>query len=217
MRGLIVAWAMVGIVAGAEPDVVKSRIEAIKTAVNLEMKSITGQLTVLAGDLRKVKAAGINARIERESAEVNGRRVYRSKELREARVAKVQAEIDELSKRLAYLKAGGVSFPGLGRGAKVGSYGNIYGFEVQEILGPQEARIELAWDRISGNDGSLIGTDYETFLLRGVPTNEWADGQKVAGPMRAVECLGTDASTGRTLFVLTPIDPAPYEAALRGK
>lgn len=205
MRWVVAACVMVGMVAGAEPDekVVAERVAKMKERCNAVALSLTPQLEAAAAEAKALQAARISPAIKSDSATINGRLVIKSQAIKKKMMEAKVKEMELLVKTVENLRAGVVLFPRLHGKLDRGSYGSLPpdGVKVLTLRSDAECRVRLLADDVE--------PDFVT--LRGVDCKDWIEDQsrQIDGAFEAMVEKGE--------IVLTPIDPAPYEAALRRK
>ncbi len=202
MRGLIVAWAMVGIVAGAEPDekTIADRVLKMRESCREVAALLTPDLLKLSEEAKALQAARISPAIKGDSVTINGRLVIKSQAIRKKMMEAKRDEMASLVKSVEKLRAGVVLFPTLRGKLDKGSYGTLPpdGIKILTLRSEKECV------------GRLLADDVEPVYvtLRGVDCKDWVEDQsrKVDGAF--------EASVEKGEIILTPIDPAPYKAAM---
>ena len=208
MRWVMAACVMAGVVQAGEPTA--DRIEAVRTETASLRAELVGGIKDVEQYIKKIKTSFLRPGDQFDGGSLeNGRLWFRTKEIRELRRSESEALLAERKLRLALLDKGHVVFPHIRPGIKVGSFGRLPTGWVRVTKVESETRsvVRIEWKN----------HDWETVVLDGVSTKNWADDQVLDALPGAYECDSVRREGGSSVLVLTPIDPAPYEAALRRK
>ncbi len=157
-----------------------------------------------------------------------GRVTFTSKDIKRENIAKTETSIEEAATRLADFQQGEllslIAMPNTGEPA-VGMLGTLPNPEVTvtQVLGPTEMLIRLTWfysppfSVPNGRGGQFRTPARERtarFWVRGVPTEEFADESRQflrqAFHIAGTQQYETEAGSRSTVFVIEPVDLAPF-------
>ena len=213
MRWVMAACVMAGVVQAGEPTA--DRIAAVREETAAIRADTISGINASEQYLKRIKQSvlrpkGVSGEETSSGGSLpNGQLWFRTKEIRDARRVESEALLAERKLRLTLLDKGHVVFPHIRPGIKVGSYGRLpTGWvRVMKVESETQSVVRLEWKN----------HDWETVVLDGVSTKNWADDQVLDALPGAYECDSVRRDGGTSTLVLTPIDPAPYEAAIRRK